>query len=178
MTDLPPHATVHTDRLRLEPWAPEHAVALNAMNNEPEVMEFLSDGTPETLEQTQAAVGRVRDRWERLGHSWWAIFEKSTDTLVGAACVQNVSHIEGAELEIGWRLSTKATGKGYATEAGLAAARYAFEVMGVDHVIAAINPNNNNSQRVAERVGMTFRGRERQYDQETTTYVLYKHDLD
>ena len=177
MTDLPAHTTIETDRLRLVPFALAYAPALNAMNNEPAVMEFLSDGTPETMEQTEAAVGRVRERWARLGHSWWVILERATNELVGAACLQNVSHIEGAELEIGWRLRTAATGKGYATEAGTAAARFASDVIGVDHVIAAIDPKNVNSQRVAQRIGMRFRGIEKHYGHDTTTYVLNKDEL-
>ena len=50
MTDLPAHTTIETDRLRLVPFALAYAPALNAMNNEPAVMEFLSDGTPETMD--------------------------------------------------------------------------------------------------------------------------------
>ncbi|SIT84531.1 Protein N-acetyltransferase, RimJ/RimL family [Yoonia rosea] len=177
MTDLPPHYTILTNRLRLEPFAPEHAPLLNAINNEPEVMEFLSDGTPETMEKTHEGIARVCDRWQRLGHSWWTIIERETETIIGAACLQNVSHIEGAELEIGWRLSTAATGKGYATEAGRAAARFAFDVIGVDHVISVANPKNVNSQRVMQRIGMTYRGRETHYGQEVETYTMPKANL-
>ena len=176
MTDIFDTATLTTDRLRLEPFAPNHAQALNAINNEPEVMEFLTFGDPETMEKTNQAVARVREAWRSVGYSWWAIIDRLTETVVGAACAQNVARVPGAEIEIGWRLSTSATGKGYATEAGKAAASYAFDVIGVDHVIAVAHPKNTASHKVMQRVGMTYRGIETHYDEDCATYVLRKSD--
>lgn len=177
MIELPPHTTITTPRLRLEPFAPTHARALNAINNEPAVMEFLSEGIPETMEKTQDAIARVRDAWAALGYSWWAIVERTSGDVVGAACAQHVARQPDAEIEIGWRLATAANGKGYATEAGKAAARFAFEHIGVDHVVAVAHPDNIASHKVMQRVGMTFRGIETHYNEDCTTYVLHRADL-
>ena len=177
MKDLPPHTSVTTQRLRLEPFALEHASALNAINNEPAVMEFLSEGVPETMERTRESIGRVRDAWKALGYSWWAIIEMSSAQIIGAACAQHVARNPEAEIEIGWRLATSATGKGYATEAGKAAARYAFDFIGVDTVVAVAHPDNISSHKVMQRIGMTFRGIETHYDEDFTTYVLHRPDI-
>jgi RimJ/RimL family protein N-acetyltransferase len=96
MPDLPPHTTIQTERLTLVPFAPEHAPFLNAINNEPEVMEFLSNGNPQSLEETLEIIAVVQGRWRRLGHSWWAIYQRETKTIIGAACLQNVAQVEGA----------------------------------------------------------------------------------
>ena len=168
---------ITTDRLRLEPFAPGHATALNAINNEPQVMEFLTFGQPQPIAETRTAIARVQDRWVRLGYGWWAVILRETDTIIGAACLQHVANVDSAELEIGWRLTTSATGHGYATEAGKAAANYAFDTVGADHVIAVANPANVASHRVMERIGMTLRGIETHYDEPCTTYVLHNHAL-
>ena len=139
-------------------------------------MEFLSDGVTETMEKTNAVVARVRERWHRLGYSWWAILDITTDTVIGAACAQNVANQVGAEIEIGWRLTKSATGRGYATEAGKAAASFAFDAIGVDHVVAVAAPKNVASHKVMQRVGMTYRGIETHYNEPCTTYVLHKSD--
>ena len=170
-------AVIHTQRLRLEPFDPTHAPALNAINNEPQVMKFLSAGEPETIEDTLAAIARVRHRWESLRFGWWAIIEQASGNVIGAACLQHVANQQEAELEIGWRLATSANGKGYATEAGKAAAVYAFNVIGVDHVIAVADQENTASHRVMARVGMQFRGIETHYDAQCATYVLKAHDF-
>lgn len=174
MTDIFQEAIIQTERLTLEPYRPAHAKALNAINNETEVKRFLSSGDPETLQETRNAIKRARRRWLQLGYSWWAILETKTTTIIGAACLQHVANKRGAELEIGWRLTEAATGKGYATEAGKAAADYAFDIIGVDHVVAVAHPDNLASHRVMQRVGMTYRGIETHYDMPCTTYVLFK----
>ena len=46
--------TLHTQRLRLEPFDARHLDGLNAMNRMPEVMRFLG-GQPETRDQTASA---------------------------------------------------------------------------------------------------------------------------
>ena len=101
MIDLPPLTTVETQRLRLEPFDLAHAPALNAINNEPAVMRFLSDGDPETLADTQAAMTRSRTRWRDLGYSWWAIIERASDRIIGAACLQHIANVP----EAGWKLA-------------------------------------------------------------------------
>ena len=176
MADINPNATLLTARLRLEPYQARHAKALNAINNEPNVMRFLSNGEPETLQDTRNLIKRVARRWEQLGYSWWAVLEANTDQIIGAACLQHVAGKPGAELEIGWRLTGTATGKGYATEAGNATADYAFDIVGVDHVIATAHPDNLPSHNVMRRIGMTFRGLETHYNIPSTTYVLQKSD--
>jgi len=87
MTDIFKAATISTPRLRLEPFAIHHAPVLNAINNEPQVMKFLSKSTAESIETTLENIKRVRERWERLGYSWWAIVDRDTDAVIGAACV-------------------------------------------------------------------------------------------
>lgn len=44
-------------------------------------------------------------------------------------------------------------GKGYATEAALAARNYAFEVVGAETLVSYIHPDNEASKRLAERMG-------------------------
>ncbi|MFT7107758.1 MAG: hypothetical protein ACJAVT_002286 [Yoonia sp.] len=71
-------------------------------------MEFLANGTLESIETTLGAVGRVRNRWEGLGYSWWAITLRETEIVIGAACLQNVANEPNAKLEIRWRLTSLA----------------------------------------------------------------------
>lgn len=177
MTDLHSRYTILTDRLRLEPFAPAHAVTLNSIDNEPAVMRFLGYSAPKTLETTEESIARSQLAWETLGYSWWSIFELATNRIVGSTCVQHVAHDPENEIEIAWRLATAATGQGYATEAGTAAARFAFDVVGIGHVIAMALPENSASLRVMQRIGMQYRGIETHYDHRCATYALYKTDL-
>jgi RimJ/RimL family protein N-acetyltransferase len=163
---------LQTTRLRLEPFSQAHAAALNILDSDPAVMRFIGDGSTRTLDQTKAAIGRVQERWERLGYAWWTLFERQTGDAIGAACLQHLANEEGAPLEIGWRLRPDKQGKGYATEAGRAILRFAFRKVGADEVLAVAHPDNVSSRKVMERLGMTDEGIETHYGQPCIVYRI------
>lgn len=55
--------------------------------------------------------------------------------------------------EVGWSFHPDAWGKGYATEAAVAAIDWAFEHLGWNEIIHCIDPGNVSSQRLAARLG-------------------------
>jgi RimJ/RimL family protein N-acetyltransferase len=59
------------------------------------------------------------------------------------------------EVEIGYRLIRSAWGHGYATEAAQAVATYAT-TLGIQRLIALIDPGNVASIRVAYKLGMHY----------------------
>ncbi|MFJ5233799.1 GNAT family N-acetyltransferase [Kitasatospora sp. NPDC088391] len=62
---------------------------------------------------------------------------------------------DGGRVEIGFDLVEPARGRGYATEALGALARWALSRPGVEQVIATTTPDNVPSQRVMERAGFS-----------------------
>jgi RimJ/RimL family protein N-acetyltransferase len=70
-------------------------------------------------------------------------------------------------------LARETWGRGYATEAGRASLQYAWDVLGADHVISLIAPENVQSIRVAERLGETPEGT---YDVRGLEVLLYGVD--
>lgn len=57
--------------------------------------------------------------------------------------------------EIGWSLRRDAWGRGFATEATVAAIDWAFDRLGWGDIIHCIDPDNLASQKLAERLGST-----------------------
>jgi RimJ/RimL family protein N-acetyltransferase len=60
--------------------------------------------------------------------------------------------------EVGWAFKRGAWGKGYATEAAVAAIDWAFDNLGWSEVIHSIAPENHASQALARRLGSINRG--------------------
>jgi RimJ/RimL family protein N-acetyltransferase len=60
------------------------------------------------------------------------------------------------ELEVGYHIRAALQGRGLATEAAAACRDYSREVLGVDRLIAIIDPRNQPSQRVAEKLGLVL----------------------
>ena len=66
------------------------------------------------------------------------------------------------EFEIGWQLHRREWGHGYATETGLALARWAFG-QGIEQVIALVRPANARAAAMMRRMGMEWVGETEKY---------------
>lgn len=90
----------------------------------------------------------------------WAIERRQDGQVVGGASLLPLPPDE--EFEIGWALHPQAWGHGYATESGLALARWAFG-QGIEQVIALVRPANTRAAAVVRRIGMEWVGETEKY---------------
>lgn len=124
------------------------------MYADPAVMRYLGTGqTLPTWAAWQACSGLL-GHWLLRGYGQWVAEEKATGTALGRIGLFNPDGWPG--LEVGWALAPEHWGKGYATEGGAAALRYAFDVVGAERAVSLIHPENAASIRVAEKLGGTL----------------------
>lgn len=148
---------IETERLVIRPWEPQDRDGFRALAQNPVVMRYITNGVPLTEEQIDAALARQAAHLETLGHCMGALIEKATGRLVGTVGAQPLGTT--GELELGWWLDPAVWGRGYATEAVGAVLRFVFDTLGRDCALAIIDPPNEASKRVAERIGMRLVGR-------------------
>jgi RimJ/RimL family protein N-acetyltransferase len=160
-----------TPRLRLEPITDAHLEGLHAINSDPEVMRYIT-GKPETCEETQAMVDRVKARWAEWGYSWWAFIEIDTHELIGMGCIQHLARDKANPLEIGWRLRGDKRHQGFASEAAKRMAAFAFDTLQAPQLLAVCDPDNTASSQVMKRLGMRYRGVEHWYDFDCAVYEM------
>jgi RimJ/RimL family protein N-acetyltransferase len=146
---------LETPRLRLEPMVELHLDGLAAMNSDPAVMRYIT-GKPETREETAAMIGRVQQRWQNWGIGWWSLFERETGEIIGAAGIHFLDFDPANPHEIGWRLRGDKWGAGFASEAARRIAAFVFEDLEAPVLCAICDPQNRNSSRLMERLGMTY----------------------
>jgi RimJ/RimL family protein N-acetyltransferase len=173
--------SLYTRRLHLEPFAERHLDGLHEMNSRPEVMRYLG-GQPETRQQTEAGIARVQRCWAAWGTSWWALLEAKSGRVAGAGCIQylrrdaeqpqDLDSLAKNPLEIGWRLHPDYWHQGFATEAAHVMAGFAFSRFRISELLAVRHPDNIDSGRVMERLGMRFRGLEPWYGISVATHLL------
>jgi RimJ/RimL family protein N-acetyltransferase len=85
----------------------------------------------------------------------FAVVLKLNGKVIGN-CGPVMQNVEGESLlEVGYHFRRDYWGHGYATEAARACVEYAFRQLGAPKVVSFILPENQPSQRVAERNGMT-----------------------
>ena len=143
-----------TPRLRLRPVRGEDFEAWAAFCADPETMVHLGGVQPRALafRSLLAVVGA----WHVQGFSFFSVFERDTGQWVGRVGPWQPEGWPGTE--VGYSLARSAWGKGYATEACMAAMDFAFDVLGWDDVIHCIAPENLPSAAVATRLGSRKRG--------------------
>ncbi|MDC8785609.1 GNAT family N-acetyltransferase [Roseateles koreensis] len=160
-----------TPRLRLEPLTEAHFDGLHRLNNDPEVMRYIT-GKPDTPEDTQLMIDRVKEKWAEWGYSWWAFIELATGELIGAGCIQHLGRVRSGPLEIGWRLRLDRWHQGFASEAAQRMADFAFEDLQAVQLCAVRVAENLASGKVMDRLGMHYTGIEHWYDKD-----LARHDM-
>lgn len=144
--------TLPTDRLRLDPLAPDDAHEMAPALSDPALYRFIGGEPP-----TPDALRRQYVAWiagpSRPGEAWhnWAVRLAVDGTAIGH--VQATVVDGGARADIAWILGTPWHGRGYATEAAIAVVRW-LESGGVGTITAHVHPRHTASARVAERVGL------------------------
>jgi [ribosomal protein S5]-alanine N-acetyltransferase len=156
-----------TERLFIRPWEDADRAAFTVMATDPEVMRYVHGGTPYSEQEIDEFLARQARQLAEHGICMGAVVEKASGEIVGVAGTQPLG--ESGDLEIGWWLARRVWGRGYATEAGGAAMRHVIETLGRPRAVAIIDPGNDASVRVVQRLGM-------QYDRRYTGAEL-KHRL-
>ena len=111
-------------------------------------------GGPKRPDEAWRSLAMLLGHWALRGYGMWGLEDKASGTYQGHVGLWNPHG--WPEAEIGWTLMTGATGKGYATEAALAARAFAYDILGWETAISLIDPENIASQKVAQRLGATF----------------------
>ena len=145
-----------TKRLILRPIQITDADVLHhAIFDDPEVMRF-GDGV-QTKEWVRAWIAAQVKEYDERGYGTYAILEKNPNSVIGYCGLFHYPDVNGqAEVEIGYRLARSTWGNGYATEAARAVRDHALTALGMQRLIALIDPSNITSIRVAEKIGMRY----------------------
>ena len=85
------------------------------------------------------------------------IIETATNALIGSVNLKGPPSQDG-DVEIGWGIAVESRRNGFATEASRAVVEWAFGTGRVRRVTATVPEDNEPSQKVARRLGMTPTG--------------------
>ncbi len=93
-------------------------------------------------------------RYTRDGYSYWAVVEKESGFFLGMAGILAEQVDGGKYIGLGYIFNESYWHQGYAIESASACMIYAFDVLQVDEVTAQIRPDNLNSLKVAQKLGL------------------------
>jgi RimJ/RimL family protein N-acetyltransferase len=144
-----------TERLIIREFQVLDIEALAQILAKPEVMQFSLDGVLSN-KQTAVKIQSFLDSYQKNGYGKYALIHCQSRRLIGY-CGIAVEEIEGkSENELGYRIDSDFWGQGLATEAAKACLEYGFDKFKFDDVLGIVEPENQASIKVLEKVGMEF----------------------
>lgn len=166
---------LQTPRLRLRTITRSDIDAIYRLHADPRAMRYWSFPAWTDPQQALDWFEQRRHHAERE-ESWpWGLSLIDADELIGIVTLFAVNRMQ-RRAEVGYQLHPSYWGRGYAQEALRAALAYGFDALELNRVEADIDPRNQASCRLVERVGFRREGllRERWHvNGEITDTALY-----
>jgi len=148
------HTIFETNRLLLRELTHDDLDDLAGVLGDPEAMTHYPQ--VKSREESLAWIDWNIELYKTVGYGLWAVIDKKTGACLGDCGITPQKVGTEEKPEIGFHIRRAAWGQGYATEAASACRELARSKFELDHLVAIIDPANVPSQRVAQKMGMSF----------------------
>lgn len=147
---------LETERLLLRPMKNEDAYHLYLLNSDADVVRYTGDAPSKNIADAQRILSDiVLPQFQKYKMGRFTVTLKD-GTYLGWCGLKLFPEIH--EVDLGYRLMKKFWGQGYATEAARACLHYGFEELALSRIVARAMPQNPQSIKVMQKLGMTYRG--------------------
>ena len=146
---------LETERLLLRQFSTEDAEFILELLNEPSFIRNIGDRGVRTIEGANSYIlnGPVAS-YAKNGFGLFLVKLKETNESIGMCGLIQRDALE--DVDIGYAFLPRFWSKGYAVESALAVKEYARNVIGLNHIVAITDPENEGSIRVLEKIGFQF----------------------
>lgn len=144
---------LETERLLIRDFAEDDFDAVHAYGSDPEVVRYMifPPSTPENTREHLARCTTFAQEQPRRIYDM-GIVEKASGRLIGGITVGLLEEVPG-EAAFSYLFNRNSWGRGYATEALKAMARFGFEELGLRRLTDSCDIQNTASARVMEKAG-------------------------
>jgi [ribosomal protein S5]-alanine N-acetyltransferase len=127
---------------------------LELLNEEP-FLQNIGDRGVRTLEDAAAYIlnGPVAS-YEKFGFGLYAVESKESGETIGICGLLKRETLD--DVDIGFAFLQKFWGRAYAYESAAAVMNYGWSIIGLKRVVAIITPENRESIRLLDKIGLRF----------------------
>jgi RimJ/RimL family protein N-acetyltransferase len=146
---------LETERLILRHFNLDDAPFVLTLLNEPSFLRFIGDKKVRTLDDArQYIINGPRASYERHGFGLYRVELAGSNTPIGMCGL--LKRDELPDPDIGFAFLPDYWNKGFAFEAATAVLNYAREQLKIHRVLAIVNPDNDASIKLLEKLGLRF----------------------
>lgn len=168
---------LNTQRLYLRKMKVSDSQSLFEIWSDPDVTKFMNIANFTNEKQAKEMIELLDELSNENKAIRFSMVELKSGEIIGT-CGFNMIDFENDKTEIGYDLSKKHWGMGYASEGIRALIHYAFEILNLNRIEAKVEPANSNSIRVLQKLNFTFEGTLRQFEKSNGKYIdLHMYSL-
>ena len=157
-----PHPpTLRAPRLVLRTLTEADVADVLAVFSDPLVLRYWDGPLMTTTQDVMQYIERIHYGFRRRELMQWGIAEAATNAVIGTCTLTHLS-ITHERAEIGFALRQTRWGQGLGTEAVTTAIDFAFDGLGLHRIEADVDPRNERSLRLLERLGFHREGHMRE----------------
>ena len=158
---------LETERLVLREFTLDDLERLVELRSDPLVMRYIGLQSREKVEE------RLRyylSLYQSHGFGMWAVVHKAENALIGWCGLLFLD--QTPEVEVGYGVARAFWGQGLMTEAARASLRFGFESAKLERIVAVAMPENHQSRRIMEKLGMRYEKNGHFYNHELVYYAI------
>ncbi|RYG07777.1 MAG: N-acetyltransferase [Chitinophagaceae bacterium] len=143
-----------SQRLGFRNWTEQDIPLFSEINTDSAVMEFFP--STYSLAETNALVAKMQQQFATKAYCYFAVDLLESAQFIGFIGINDKDFEADFSpcVDIGWRLSTQAWGKGLATEGAKRCLEYAFENLEIEKIYSMAPAVNIPSENVMKKIGM------------------------
>ncbi|MFD0960822.1 GNAT family N-acetyltransferase [Paenibacillus chungangensis] len=164
---------IHTSRLYLKQMEQADAGALYSIWSDPAVTAFMNISAMTDVSQAMEMIGLLTELERENKAVRFTVRDRKSKDIIGSIGF-NTLDFDNERAEVGYDISKSHWGKGFAGEAIAGMMEYGFGQLGLNRIEAKVEPDNNNSIRVLEKLRFTLEGTLRQYEKINGKFVDYR----
>lgn len=143
-----------SERLGFRNWIASDVPQMIEISSDEKVMQFFPGiATPD---QTRAFIERMKEMLARTGFCYFAVDRLDTNEFIGFIGMSEQDYAVDfcPCIDIGWRLSPKHWGFGFATEGAEKCLDYAHQHLGIKNILSVAPQINTQSISIMQKIGM------------------------
>lgn len=159
-----------TERLLLSKITPKNALFIFELVNTSGWIQYIGDKNIKTLDDANKYIEKLLNTPDL---TYWVVKSKDTLSELGVITFMKRTYLD--HYDIGFAFMPQYSNKGYAFEASILVLDYVLKELKMPAVVATTLPDNSNSIRLLERLGLQY---EKRITFENTELLVYNASSD